>query len=80
LRGKSLVLWLHAFYASHDQPYSYKVETLRTLSGSRNKELKTYRQKLRKALAELQGAGAIATWTLDRDDLVRVRKVMASTA
>jgi hypothetical protein len=79
LRGKSLALWLHAFYASHDQPYSYKVETLRTLSGSRNKELKTYRQKLRKALAELQGARAIATWTLDRDDLVLVRKVMASS-
>jgi hypothetical protein len=74
LRGKPLTLWLHAFYASHERPYPYKVGTLRDLAGSQTKDLKAFRQNLRKALAELQASGAISTWDIDRDDLVRVRK------
>lgn len=79
LRGKSLALWLHAFYASHAEPYPYKVATLRDLSGSRTKDLKAYRQNLRKALAELLAAGAITGWDIDSGDLVRIRQVMAIT-
>jgi hypothetical protein len=77
LKGKSLALWLHAFYASHAKPYPYKVATLRDLSGSRTKDLKAYRQNLRKALANLRTTEAITSWEIDDDDLVRVRKVMA---
>jgi TrfA protein len=47
LRGKSLALWLHAFYASHARPYPYKVMTLRDLCGSRTSALFHYREKLK---------------------------------
>lgn len=77
LQGKPLTLWLHAFYASHERPYPYKVATLRDLAGSRTKDLKAYRQNLRKALTELQASGAISTWDIDTDDLVHVRKTLA---
>ncbi len=70
LRGKPLALWLHAFYATHAKPYPYKVETLRGLSGSRTKDLRFFRKALRRALDELQAAGAVAGWEIDRDDLV----------
>ena len=80
LRGKPLALWLHAFYASHAEPYPYKVETLRDLCGSRDKTLRSYRQKVRHALAELQKTGAIASWHIDGDsDLVHVHKVPTIT-
>jgi hypothetical protein len=80
LRSKPLALWLHAFYASHAEPYPYKVQTLRDLSGSRTANLKHFRAALRRALAELQESGAIASWDLDGDsDLVHVHKVPTIT-
>jgi TrfA protein len=79
LRGKDLALWLHAFYASHAKPYPYKVSTLRDLSGSRTANLKHFRAALRRALAELQAAGAIAAWQIDGDDLAHVHKVPTIT-
>ncbi|MBV9939592.1 MAG: hypothetical protein JO150_13880 [Acidobacteriaceae bacterium] len=79
LRGKPLALWLHALYATHEKPYPYRVETLRDLCGSANKtSIRSYRQKLRKALDELQATGAVATWEID-DDLVHVHKVPTIT-
>ncbi|MBV8892823.1 MAG: TrfA family protein [Acidobacteria bacterium] len=79
IRGKPLALWLHAFYASHEKPYPYKVETLRDLCGSQTKTLKFFRKALRRALAELQQAGAIAAWEIDAADLVRLHKVPTIT-
>ncbi|MBV9305903.1 MAG: hypothetical protein JOZ45_07180 [Acidobacteriaceae bacterium] len=79
LLGKPLALWLHAFYASHEKPYPYKVETLRSLSGSRTTELYKFRQSLRRALDELKATGAIALWEIDAADLVRVHKVPTIT-
>jgi hypothetical protein len=79
LRGKPLALWLHAFYASHTQPYPYKVETLRDLSGSRTKDLKAYRQNLRQAFVHLQAVGAIAEWEIDGEALVHICKVPTIT-
>jgi hypothetical protein len=74
LRGKPLALWLHAFYATHEQPYPYKVETLHDLSGSRTASLRRFRAALRIALTEVQKVGAIAGWGID-DDLVVIHKV-----
>jgi hypothetical protein len=79
LRGKSLALWCHAFYASHAQPFPYKVDTLRGLSGSRTASLRRFRAALRVALAQLQATGAIVGWEIAADDLVHVRKMMAAT-
>lgn len=74
LRRKPLALWLHAFYSSHAEPYPYKVETLRELSGSRTAALFHYRKSLARALDELKATGAIAAWEIEDDDLVRVGK------
>lgn len=79
LRGKPLALWLHAFYASHAEPYPYKVETLRELCGSRTQTLKFFRKALRRALDHLQAAGAIAGWEIHGDDLAHIYKVPAIT-
>jgi len=50
LDGKQLAQWLHGFYSSHAAPYPMKAETLLCLAGSENKEPRSNRQKLRKAL------------------------------
>ena len=73
--GKStLAKWLHGFYATHAKPYPYKVETLHNLCGSLDKSLRSFRQKLKKALDELVKAGAIDVWSIDQDDLLTVQR------
>lgn len=73
--GKStLAKWLHGFYATHAKPYPYKVETLHNLCGSADKSLRSFRQKLKKALDELVNVGAIEGWEVDKDDLVTVQR------
>ena len=73
--GKStLAKWLHGFYSTHAKPYPYKVETLHNLCGSADKSLRSFRQKLKKALDELVSVGAIEGWDIDGDDLVSVQR------
>lgn len=75
LGGKPLALWLQAFYATHDKPYPYKVETLRELSGSRTGQLFKFRQNLKKALTDWQATGDIQGWKIDPEtDLVHITK------
>lgn len=71
LRRKPLALWLHGFYASHQDPYPLKVETIRNLSGSQTHSLSTFKQNLKTALSLLQNAGAITNWHIS-NDLVHV--------
>jgi hypothetical protein len=79
LKRKPLALWLHGFYASHAEPLPLKVDTLRRLSGSKDKTLFSYRQKLRRALEELKAIGAIASWKIDKAGLVVVDRGEAPT-
>lgn len=73
--GKStLAKWLHGFYATHAAPYPYKVSTLHKLCGSDDKNLFSFRQKLRRALDELVSVGAIDGWNIDENDLVTVKR------
>ena len=73
--GKStLAKWLHGFYATHAKPYPYKVGTLHNLCGSTDKSLRSFRQKLKKALDELAIVEAIEGWSIDKDDLVTVQR------
>lgn len=75
LGNNSLAKWLHGFYATHAAPYAYKVQTIKELCGSTDRGmLKTFRQTLRKALAELVEKGAIKSWKIDKDDLLTVNK------
>lgn len=75
LTGQPLAQWLHGFYATHAEPYPYKVETLHTLCGSENSALRDFRRELRDALACVQAAGGIRAWTIDANDLVHIDPV-----
>lgn len=66
---------LHGLYASHAAPFPFKVETIRTLTGSNIKDLSKFRQKLRQALEELVEVGALSSWEIDKKDLVHVKRV-----
>jgi len=79
LRRKPLALWLHGYNATHAKPLPVKVNTLRTLSGSKTKTLYHFRSALRQALNELKTIGAIASWKIDSSDLVVVDRGEALT-
>jgi TrfA protein len=79
LRGKPLALWLQAFYATHADPFAYKVETLRELCGSQTTILYKFRQSLRIALKKLETVGAIQKYEIDKSDLVHVFKTKIIT-
>ncbi len=75
LGGKPLALWLQAFYATHEKPYPYKVETLRELSGSRTGRLRKFRENLKKALDDWAATGDIQGWMIDpATDLLHITK------
>jgi hypothetical protein len=74
LRGKDLARWLHLYLVGHAAPFPVKVTKLRQLSGSRTKELKNFRSKLRLALKDLKDAGIIDDWMIDKNDLVHVAR------
>jgi hypothetical protein len=64
-RGGELAKWLHLWIIGNAQQYPHKVETIRELCGSRTKELKHFREKLRQALDLLKEAGIIIAWQID---------------
>jgi hypothetical protein len=59
LRGKPLALWLHGFYSSHAKPFPIKIETIRQLSGTANKDPYDFKRKLAAAFAQLEAATGI---------------------
>lgn len=72
LKNNNLAKWLHGFYASHANPFPYKVETLRDLCGSKQADLRGFRRLVRAALKQLLDVQAITSWEIGKDDLVRV--------
>lgn len=75
LGRNNLAKWLHGNYASNATILDYKVETIRSLSGS-GSPLKEFRRMLKTALDQLIEIGAIKSWSIDaKPDLVRVDKV-----
>lgn len=73
LRKRPLAQWLHAFYSTHEKPHRYKVETIRQLCGSDVRELRKFRQILRRALIALAEATGWKCW-IDDEDCVVVEK------
>lgn len=71
-RGSELAKWLHLWIVSHAEQYAHRVETIREKCGSTDKNLKSFRQKLRFALDLLKEAGAINNWHIDEKDLVHI--------
>jgi hypothetical protein len=70
LRGKPLALWLHGYLATHAKPYPVKVETIRSFSGSSNKELRGFKRKLIVALSELKNIGFIMGFDFEGDTVI----------
>lgn len=73
LKRQPLAQWLHGFFGTHAAPYPLKVETIRRLSGSENKELKGFRRELRVAMEKLEAATGWS-WQIDGADLLRISK------
>lgn len=73
LKGKQLSLWLHGFFNTHREPFPYKVDSIRNLSGSDTKSLKKFKQNLKKSLDDLSSATGWKCW-IDGNDLVHVSK------
>lgn len=73
LKQKDLARWLHLYFASHSAPFPVSVEFLREISGSKTKELKKFRENLKKALEALKEVGFITHWDIEKTtDLVRI--------
>lgn len=67
--------WLHTFYHTHDHPFPMDVATLRDLMGSKTKELRQFRYKLRLALEQLVKRGFLKEAIIDPlSDLVLVKR------
>lgn len=70
-----LAKWLHSFYSTHKEPFPFKVETLHKLTASGAKELRTFRAKLKIALALLVECGFFLSARVDtKSDLVVVER------
>lgn len=74
LKRKPLALWLHGFYASHANPHPLSVEYMHKLSGSRNRNIRDFKQQLTKAHEDLQEVGAIRGFEIE-GNLVSVDNV-----
>jgi hypothetical protein len=73
LRGQPLAQALHAFYSSHREPFPLKLETLQAYTGSRNKQLASFKRQVRAALNELVEVGLLTSFEIV-GDLVNVRR------
>jgi TrfA protein len=81
LKGKDLARWLQLYLATHAKPFPAKVATLRELSGSRTKALRSFRGQLRLALDALISNRDIEQWWIaQQTDLVTVERGEAVTA
>ena len=74
LKRKPLATALHGYFSTHKKPYPIKVETLLKFSGSRNKRLAGFKEKLKKALDELVKIEFLSSYYIDSNDLVTVIK------
>ncbi|BBL77361.1 plasmid replication initiator TrfA [Methylomagnum ishizawai] len=70
-----LVKWLHLWIVSNAEQYPHKVETIRDKCGSQIRELKHFRERLRKAFKVLKETGIITAWHIDTDDLVHIERM-----
>ena len=70
LRGKPLALWLHGYLATHAKPYPIKIETIRSFSGSSNKEIRGFKRKLIAALNELKKIEFIMGFDFEGDHVI----------
>lgn len=80
LKGKDLARWVQLQLSTHARPFPMKIETIRRLSGSKNKQKSDFKRKLQTALNDLKSLGIIAEWRIDAGDLVHVDRGDATSA
>mgnify|MGYP003377678078 CR=1 FL=1 len=80
LKGKDLARWVQLQLSTHARPFPMKIETIRRLSGSKNKQKSDFKRKLQTALNDLKALGIIAEWRIDAGDLVHVDRGDATSA
>jgi len=67
--------WLHAYYSTHKRPFPVKVETLHAAMASEIKAMRSFRAKLKEALALLVENGFFLSAHIDpKSDLVIVER------
>lgn len=66
IREKPLVQALHSYYSSHREPFPLKLETLQAYTGSRNKDIHGFRQKIKAALKTLEDIGFLSGHKIDK--------------
>jgi hypothetical protein len=79
LGNNNLAKWLHGFFSTHAQPFPYKVETIKSLSGSTVERLADFKKMLKQALKHLVEVKAITDWVVDENDLVHVKRLPSSS-
>jgi len=65
LRRQPLAQALHAFYSTHGRPHPLKVESLHTLTGSRNNQMSGFKRQLQKALQALVDIGFLNDFAIE---------------
>jgi hypothetical protein len=72
LAQRDLARWLQLWLETHAENYPVGVATLLARCGSKNVNLRSFRQKLREALNDLKAAGVIHYWAIERGDKVHI--------
>jgi len=73
LKRKPLAQALHAYYSSHREPYPVKIETLRQLTGSRNKQTASFKRQIKTAYDALKNTGFLDDYKID-GNVVKVQR------
>jgi hypothetical protein len=68
--------WFHVFYSTHREPYAMSPKLFRDLSGSKQKNLATFRQRIHKTLNELVEKGFLESYEYnEQNDTFDVKRV-----
>jgi hypothetical protein len=74
----NLAQWLHGYVLSHHatqaHPHRIFIVSLRRLCGSEDRSVRSWRQKIREAMTQLQRVGVIATWNLADNDVLELAR------
>jgi len=73
LKSQPLAQWLHGFYSTHAKPYPYKISTIKKLCGSEAKQLKHFKEQLKKAITQVSEVTGWKIW-VDTNNLLHVEK------
>lgn len=77
LRRKPLAQALHAYYSSHREPFAVKLATLQAYTGSRNKQVASFKRQVREALRELVDVGFLESFDIVGDMVSVKRSIVA---